>query len=73
VETEADHVSVFFPADDSGLQDPSLQTLWRVTSPLLGRESLLADNPQIGEHSRGMVVNAGGELLLDALKRAVAV
>jgi hypothetical protein len=73
VETEADHVSVFYPADDTGLEDPSLKALWQLTSLLLGREGFVADNPQISEHSRGMVVNTGGELLLDALKRAVAV
>jgi hypothetical protein len=73
VETEADHVSMFYPAEDTGLQDPSLKTLWRLTSPLLDREGLIADNPQISEHARGMVVNTGGELLLDALKRGVAV
>ena len=73
VETEADHVSVFYPADEAGLQDPWLQTLCRLTSPLLGREALIADNPHVSEHSRGMVVNGSGDLMLEALKRAVAV
>lgn len=73
VETEMDHLSIFYPADDGSLQEPFLKALWGLTSPLLGREGLISDNPQISEKSRGMVINAGGELMLDALKRAVAV
>ncbi len=70
VETEADHVTVVCPGDESPLADPSLQCLWRLTGPLLGRVELAAEKPSVSEQSRGMVVNGKPNLLLDALRRA---
>lgn len=46
--------------------------LWRLSSPLLGREVLAAEKPTISDQSRGFVVNSRCNLLMETLKRAVA-
>lgn len=71
VETEASHPSVLFPDAVSDKEDPALQVLWRLSSPLLGRETLAAEKPTISPQSRGFVVNGRSNLLMEALKRAV--
>jgi hypothetical protein len=70
VETEADSPTVVCPDSETQLADPSLQVLWRLSSPLLARAELAADKPTITEQSRGLVVNGKPNLLLDALRRA---
>jgi hypothetical protein len=70
VETEADHVTVVCPGEESQLADPGVQCLWRLTSPLLGRAELAAEKPSVSVQARGLVVNGKPNLLLDALRRA---
>jgi len=72
VVTEAPHKSIAYAQAAADFDDPGLQALWALTSPLLGRERLGAQRPAITPESRGMVVNGKFDLLLEEVKRALA-
>lgn len=72
VETESKRASLLYPADESKMEDePQLQILWRLSSPLLEREALAAEKSTISDQARGFVVNGRCKLLMEGLKRAV--
>jgi hypothetical protein len=70
--TEEPHKSMAYPGSDEEIVAPSLKKLWSVTSLLLDRERISAEKSFITSESRGMVVNGKFDLLVDALKQAVA-
>lgn len=72
VVTEEPHKSLAYPGTDEEIASEPLKKLWAVTSLLVDRERLSADKSFITANSRGMVVNGKFDLLLDALKHAVA-
>jgi hypothetical protein len=71
VETEQPVPSLLFPGEETGIDNPQLQMLCRLSSPLLGREALAAEKPSISDGSLGLVVNGRCNLMLEGLKRAV--
>ena len=71
VETETPHASWIVPGDETGTQNPQLQAVFRLSSPLVGRETLAAEKPTVSIASRGIVVNGRCNLLLEGIKRAV--
>jgi hypothetical protein len=72
VVTEESHPAARYPATPDTLETHQLQDLWRVSSPLLCVEQLAEDKPEFNAESRGLVVNGKFNLLLDAIKRALA-
>jgi hypothetical protein len=67
--TESPHPAVAYPPDDHDLQDPILKKLLGATSTLVGSERLSAlARANVTANSRGFVVNAKFDLLLDGLK-----
>lgn len=72
VVTEEPHKSLAYPGTDEEIASPSLKQLWAVTSLLVDRERLSADKRFITADSRGMVVNGKFDVLVDAVKHAVA-
>jgi hypothetical protein len=73
VATEPPHATLLYPSSEFDSDDPCLQTLWRLSSPLLYRDELAAEKPSITGQSRGMVINGKFTLLLDALQRAMTI
>jgi hypothetical protein len=71
VETEFAHRTVKYPANPSELTDRRLSELWELSSPLLAREELAKDRPQLTSGSRGFVVNANLDLLLHPIREAI--
>ena len=72
VATETPHKSLAYPDTPDEIAEPSLQKLWELSSPLLGRERLAAENPAIKPESRGIVVNGKFDRFLDEIKRVLA-
>jgi hypothetical protein len=72
VATEVAHKSLAYPASAAEIDEPTLQRLWEITSPLLDRERLAAERPAVMADSRGFVVNGKFDLLLDGVKAALA-
>ncbi len=70
VATETEQATLICPDNEFATPDLNLQTLWRVSSLLLGREELAQTKPSINGSSRGFVVNGKPNLLLQALRRA---
>jgi hypothetical protein len=70
--TEPPHKSLAYPDTDDEIKDASIKKLWEATSLLLDRERLAADKRPVTAASRGMVVNGKFDLLLDAVKQALA-
>jgi hypothetical protein len=70
--TEEPHKPLAYPGSDGEIGPLSLKKLWSVTSLLLDRERISAEKSFITGDSRGMVVNGKFDLLVDAVKRAVA-
>jgi hypothetical protein len=70
--TAEPHKSLAYPATDEELAEPALKKLWATTSLLLDRERFAADKRPVTSESRGMVVNGKFDLLVDAVKQAVA-
>ncbi len=67
VVTAVPHRSLAYPNQPTGIDDPTLQQLWQLSSPLLGAEALAAGKPIVKPDSRGMVVNGKFDLLLDGI------
>ena len=67
---ETEHLPVMYAGSAGDLEDSELQTLWGLTSPLLCRSHITADDPSIAADARGMVVNGKFNRLLDAIRRA---
>lgn len=72
VATEAPHPSVVYPGNADVLQTDELRACWESTSPLLGRERLSANRRDVTAESRGIVVNAQFDLLLDEITNALS-
>ena len=72
VVTESPHKSLAYPAAADEIEDPALRAIWELSSPLLGRERLAAEKPTIKPDSRGMVINAKFDLLLEEVKVLLA-
>lgn len=72
VATEAAHKSSAYPASAADIDEPTLQKLWDITSPLLDRARLASEKPAVMADSRGIVINGKFDLLLDGVKAALA-
>jgi hypothetical protein len=72
VATETPHKSLAYPDTLDEMAEPSLQKLWELSSPLLGRQRLAAENPAIKPESRGIVVNGRFDRFLDEIKHVLA-
>jgi len=72
VATQSPHKSVAYPQSDADLAEPALQALFRLSGPLLRREQLAEEKRTCKAQSVGMVVNGKFDLLVDALKGALA-
>ena len=71
VKPEYGHPTVFYPADDSKIENESLKTLFAVTSPLLGAAQIAEENSQISVDSRGIVIKGKFTMLLEAINQAM--
>lgn len=69
VVTQGEHPPVSYPDSESELSMSELETLWRITSPLLCRSRVALEDESITVDSRGIVVNSRFSLLLDPVKR----
>ncbi|MHB1033281.1 MAG: hypothetical protein ACYC35_04960 [Pirellulales bacterium] len=72
VVTESPQKALAYPAAADEIEDPALRALWELSSPLLGRERLAAEKPTVKPDSRGMVINAKFDLLLEGVKNLLA-
>jgi hypothetical protein len=72
VETETPCAALLCPDSEPAAGPEQLQWLWRLSSPLVGREVLAAEKPTVSAQARGFVVNGRCQLLLDAVKRAAS-
>lgn len=72
IATEAPHPSVVYPSNGDVLQTDELRACWEATSPLLGSERLSANRRDVTAESRGIVVNAQFDLLLDEITNALS-
>ena len=70
VETEAQQAAMMYPDGSEPIEDADLQTLCRLSSPLLDREKLAIEKPTISDQAIGFVVNGTCNLLIEAVKRA---
>lgn len=70
--TETPHTSVVYPSTGDVLQTDELRSCWEATSLLLGRERLSATRKTVTIESRGIVVNAQFDLLLDEITNALS-
>jgi hypothetical protein len=73
VVTEQPHRSLAYPGTNPEFEQPALQKIWELTSPLLGREELSVSDPAIvSVESRGMVVNGKFDRFLEGIQQALA-
>jgi hypothetical protein len=70
--TEQPRKSIAYPETDSDIDGDSLRRLWQQTSPLLGREQILAKRPGLGSNARGFVINGKFDLFVESIKNALA-
>jgi hypothetical protein len=68
--TEAAHSCVVYPDSTEKLSDPTLESLWEITSPLRRNEELAEEKSYVKPESRGIVVNGQFDLLLNSLAEA---
>ena len=57
-----------YPDSAERIGDPGTAALWQITSPLAGAREIIAKRPAINEASRGFVVGAKFDLLLESLQ-----
>lgn len=57
-----------YPDSAERITDPGMAALWQITSPLAGAREISAKRPVINEASRGFVVGAKFDLLLESLQ-----
>lgn len=57
-----------YPADAKSIGDPDTAALWHMTSPLAGADTITQKRPAISQASRGFVVGAKFDLLLDSIQ-----
>jgi hypothetical protein len=57
-----------YPADARQITDPATAALWQMTSPLAGAEMIAAKRSTITDASRGFVVGAKFDLLVDSIQ-----
>lgn len=70
VASEQPHPSLAYPESDEKIDDDALKILWRLSSPLLGREALAESKPHFTAGSRGFVVNGKFDQLLAVVKQS---
>lgn len=57
-----------YPADAQQITDPATAALWQMTSPLAGAKKIAAKRSTITQASRGFVVGAKFDLLIDSIQ-----
>ena len=68
VSTESPHPSLAYPSPGDPISDdPTIQKLFEISSPLAGREAIATNRPGIEAESRGFVVNGQFDLLVDGI------
>ncbi len=60
--------TVVYPANAQQITDPATAALWQMTSPLAGADKIAARRSTITEASRGFVVGAKFDLLVDSIQ-----
>ncbi len=69
---ETPHKALGYPAHDDEIDGAGFKALWTATSPLLARERLSTERPNVvAADSRGMVINGKFDLLLEGIKDAL--
>lgn len=68
VVTETPHRSVVYPEQANELETPELQQMFDLSSPVLNREQVAANNPNLVKpEARGLVVNGKIDLLVETM------
>lgn len=61
-----------YPADAQQITDPNTAALWQITSPLAGADRIAAKRSTITEASRGLVVGAKFDLLIESIQAVLS-